>query len=127
MTQQYKNVYQVLENTVERFAQRPAYYMEQGKQWCAVSWRDYKQMVDHFALALCRQGFQKGDTLAILAGNCLAWPVADLGTIAAGGIGVGMSFRRLSLYRRQPLDQAADGKDMEKNGAVGHKKRTFAT
>jgi len=90
MTVQYQNIYQVLEKTVVRCAQQPAYFVEQDKQWLPVSWQDYKQMVDHFAMALCREGFQKGDAVAILAGNCLPWPVADLGTIAAGGIGVGL-------------------------------------
>jgi len=90
MSEAYSNVYSVLENTVDRLAQQPAYFEKSDNQWQAISWKSYKQQVDHFALALLRDGFGKQDTLCILAGNCLAWPVADLGTIAAGGIGIGL-------------------------------------
>ena len=95
----FKNLYQVLENTVAQFADQPAYFTKQAvpeqqgqaePQWQPISWKNYKNQIDDFAMALLSRSFAKGDTICILAGNCLAWPIADMGTIAAGGIGIGL-------------------------------------
>lgn len=102
--QAVQNLYLLLEKTVKHYAEQPAYYVqnnhtdvelsqqsdESDSDWQVVTWQTYKQEVDYFALALLREGFCVGDTVAILAGNHLVWPVADMGCIAAGGIGVGL-------------------------------------
>lgn len=50
--------------------------------WAGEAWR--------FAAALIRAGHRPGEPVAILAGNGPAWPIADLGALLAGGVGVGI-------------------------------------
>lgn len=90
MSDKFKNLYQILENTVEQHGDQPAYFEKKDQQWLAISWNAYKKQVDDFAMALLGAGFARGGTICILAGNCLAWPVADMGAIAAGGVGIGL-------------------------------------
>ncbi|BBM85423.1 AMP-dependent synthetase/ligase [Candidatus Uabimicrobium amorphum] len=87
---QYQNIYQMLCATVERCAETASYFHKVDDDWQTVTWKEFKDLADNFALALLKQGLQPGDTVSILAGNDLVWPVADVGTIAAGGIGVGI-------------------------------------
>src|SRR6185369_6693852 len=42
------------------------------------------------AAALLSLGLKKGGSVAILMGNVPEWPIVDIGTIAAGGVGVGL-------------------------------------
>ncbi|WP_372366585.1 long-chain fatty acid--CoA ligase [Candidatus Uabimicrobium sp. HlEnr_7] len=87
---QYQNIYQMLCATTEKFAEQAAYFHKVDDNWQKVTWQELKELADNFALALLEKGLKPGDTVSILAGNDLAWPVADIGTIAAGGIGVGL-------------------------------------
>jgi long-chain acyl-CoA synthetase len=52
------------------------------QEWGAESWR--------FAAALVEAGCAEGNAVAILAGNALPWPVADVGALLARGVGVGI-------------------------------------
>lgn len=56
----------------------------------AVSWRDWAVRAEQFAAALIATGHEPGEAVAILAGNRLLWPIADLGTILARGVPVGI-------------------------------------
>lgn len=56
----------------------------------AVSWRAWGEAARRFAAALVAAGHRPGEAVAVLAGNRPLWPVADLGTLLAGGVGVGI-------------------------------------
>jgi long-chain acyl-CoA synthetase len=90
MSQKYENIYALLEERVRQDGPKAAYYEQIGGVWRATSWQELRNLADLFGMALMARGFQPNDRVAILSANRLIWPVADLGTIAAGGISVGL-------------------------------------
>ncbi|MBI2892309.1 MAG: AMP-binding protein [Deltaproteobacteria bacterium] len=60
-------------------------YKDRGL-WKAVSWRDYARRVRLVARGLVKLGLQKGGAVAITGNNCPEWLIADLATMAAGGV-----------------------------------------
>lgn len=90
MEQQFNTIYSMFCNRVQETPDIAAYCERINNQWQPTSWQSLKDQVDYFASALMAHGFSKGDTVNILAGNRLVWPIADLGTIAAGGISAGI-------------------------------------
>jgi long-chain acyl-CoA synthetase len=88
--QQPQNIYAMLENTVARQAEEAAYFEKVAGEWHKTTWHGLKEMSDLFGMALLAEGLEPRDAVSILSANRLLWPVSDLGTIAAGGIGVGI-------------------------------------
>lgn len=68
-----------------------------------LTWREWGSAVRAFAAALVAGGYQPGETAAILAGNRLLWPIADLGILAAGLTGAGIYPTSASAQVRQVL------------------------
>lgn len=58
--------------------------------WQEVSWRDYEAHARAFGLGLVALGLRPGDKVAILCDNRPQWLYAELGTLAVGGIVVGL-------------------------------------
>lgn len=58
--------------------------------WRDITWREYGEKVKHVALALFSLGFKKGDRVAIISENNPEWFYSDMGTLAAGGVSVGI-------------------------------------
>jgi len=56
----------------------------------ALTWSDWASSAAAFAASLVASGHAEGGRVAILAGNRALWPVADLGTLFAGGVSVGI-------------------------------------
>lgn len=91
MSAQPENVYQLLERTVALHGERPAYFeRDAAGAWRETRYRELKELADRFGLALLELGLERGEAVSILSANRLLWPVADLGTIAAGGLSVGL-------------------------------------
>jgi long-chain acyl-CoA synthetase len=55
-----------------------------------LSWADWHETSRQMAASLVEAGVQPGDRVAILAGNRMIWPVADLGILMAGAVSVGI-------------------------------------
>ncbi len=55
-----------------------------------VTWAEWAERSTVFAAALVADGRAPGAAVAIFAGNGLEWPIADLGTVLAGCVGVGL-------------------------------------
>lgn len=55
-----------------------------------LTWGGWEEAARCFAAALVVRGVTPGDRVAVLAGNGRAWPIADLGTLLAGAVGVGL-------------------------------------
>lgn len=78
---------------VARYGDRPALHVLAAggaAEDRVVTWREWGQAALHFAAALVDAGVRPGDSVAILAGNRIEWPVADLGALLAGAVGVGV-------------------------------------
>src|SRR5688572_32754892 len=55
-----------------------------------LSWRQWAARSRAFAAALVAGGHRRGEHVAVLAGNGVEWPIADLGVLMAGGVSVGV-------------------------------------
>lgn len=56
----------------------------------ALTWGEWARAAREFAAALVAAGHQPGARVAILAGNRVVWPVAELGTVMAGLVSAGV-------------------------------------
>jgi long-chain acyl-CoA synthetase len=80
----HESLYDFLESAVIRFGERPAFTFY-GNVW---SYRDTKIIVDRLASALQRQGFKKGDRIAIMLPNCPHYIFTLFAIFRLGGIAV---------------------------------------
>lgn len=58
--------------------------------WSPISWKEFRDQVECFALGLRGLGLLAGDRIAIIGDNKPQWIVAQFGGIAAGGVVTGM-------------------------------------
>lgn len=56
----------------------------------SVTWAELARRAREIAGALVASGIRPGDRVAVLAHNSMVWPLADLGTLLAGAISVGL-------------------------------------
>ena len=75
---------------VDQWDQRPALRYKSHGVWKTVTWRNYHERVRSVAMALAGQGLERGDAIAVLAGNRPEWLYADLGAQCLGVIGAGI-------------------------------------
>jgi len=57
--------------------------------WSPMSWRQFRDNVQNFALGLRALGFETGNNLAIIGDNKPEWIIAEFGCMAAGGLPTG--------------------------------------
>ena len=98
----YRSVVDLMEQAMKRFADKPA-------MRCAGQTLTYAQLDslsrDFAAYLQCRLGVKKGDRIAVMAPNLLAFPIAFLGIIRAGAVQVNVN----PLYTPRELEhQLAD-------------------
>ena len=92
----YPNIYSLFIDRVKTFrtlsngSPRDVFYFRHDDKWQEISWDRFEQEAHDFATALLSLGLKKGGSVAILMGNVPEWPISDIGTIAAGGVGVGL-------------------------------------
>ncbi len=79
-------VHQILEWTVERFPDRPAFLHP-----AELTFKQFKEQVDIFATALKNLGVRKGDRVALYGPNLIQWEIAFYGISKAGAILVPMN------------------------------------
>jgi long-chain acyl-CoA synthetase len=94
----YPNIYSLFRDRVEHFRGRDGgeqrgrdvfYYRQQGR-WEGISWERFDEEAHAFGHALLSQGLKRGAAVCVLMGNVPEWPMADIGTISAGGVGCGL-------------------------------------
>ncbi|HEU4770251.1 MAG TPA: AMP-dependent synthetase/ligase, partial [Pyrinomonadaceae bacterium] len=84
-------VYSLFPDRVEKYpADREVFYVRSRNEWQGISWKRFEQETFDFATALLAHDLQRGGSVCILMGNVPEWPISDLGTILAGGVGVGL-------------------------------------
>ncbi len=58
--------------------------------WSPMTWREFKEKVQRFALGLRALGFEDDDKLTIIGDNKPEWIIAEFGCMAAGGVPSGV-------------------------------------
>lgn len=92
----YPNIYALFIDRVKTFSARKdssprdVFYFRRDEKWEGISWDRFDEEAHDFAAALLSLGLKKGGSVAILMGNVPEWPISDIGTIAGGGVGVGL-------------------------------------
>jgi long-chain acyl-CoA synthetase len=79
-----ESLYDFLEDAVNRFGDKPAFTFY-GKVW---SYNETKMIVDRLASSLHREGFKKGDRVAIMLPNCPQYIFTLFAIFRLGGIAV---------------------------------------
>src|SRR6185369_7632750 len=69
---------------------KDVFYFRSGDRWQGISWQRFEEEAFDFATALLSLGLNPRGTVCILMGNVPEWPISDIGTIMAGGVGVGL-------------------------------------
>lgn len=86
----YQNIYSLFRTQTAKYRGVAVFYSRENGGWKSQNWEDFEEQVNDFACALLAKGLTRGGKVAILAGNVAEWAVCDIGTIAAGGVGVGL-------------------------------------
>lgn len=92
---EYPTVYALFADRIKQYATddtdpKDVFYFRSGDRWQGISWRRFEQETFEFATALLSYGLTRGGSVCILMGNVPEWPISDIGTIIAGGVGVGL-------------------------------------
>lgn len=56
----------------------------------AITWAQWRDSSLQFAAAILQSSAERSESVAILAGNTFAWPIADIGTLMSGKTSVGI-------------------------------------
>ncbi len=86
----YRNIYSLFSERTEQYRGRDVFYVRQNDQWTGLSWDRFHNEAHEFGCGLISMGLETGTPLCILMGTVPEWPIADIGTIIAGGISVGL-------------------------------------
>ncbi len=86
----WDTVIRVLDSTASMHPQRPALRHKRPDGWVTLSWADYRTRVHQVGRALIKLGVERGSRVVILGNNRPEWFMANLGTIAAGGLPSGI-------------------------------------
>src|ERR1041385_1112297 len=88
---EYPTVYSLFAARVKEYAaEKDVFYFRSNDQWQGISWQQFEQETYDFATALLSFALHRGGSICILMGNVPEWPISDIGTIMAGGVGVGL-------------------------------------
>jgi long-chain acyl-CoA synthetase len=86
----YPNIYALFNERVNRYAERDVFFVRRDNAWHGIKWQAFGDEARDFGCALIRSGLTQGAAVCILMSNVPEWPVSDIGTIIAGGVGVGL-------------------------------------
>lgn len=86
----FQNIYQLFRTQAAKYRGKPVFHEKKGGEWKALNWEDFESKAISFAAGLLAKGLKRGSSVAIIAGNIPEWPIADIGTISAGGAGIGI-------------------------------------
>lgn len=86
MRSEYKDLCELYERSVKRFASRPLFGVREARGWHWMSYRDFAGRVDTLRAALLRGGLARGERVALIAPNGVDWAVVAFATFTAGGV-----------------------------------------
>lgn len=76
--------------TAAAYPDRVALRQKRRGLWRETTWADYRRQVCQAALGLRALGLRPGDRVAVIGENGPEWVIADLATLSAGGVTVGV-------------------------------------
>src|SRR3990170_2323454 len=79
---------EMLADSAARYGSKVAYQQKLGRRWERLSFEETWRQAKDFGAGLIALGLQKGDRVAIICENSLAWVVGYYGVSLAGGVGV---------------------------------------
>ncbi len=85
-----QNLIQLLIKNKKEYPQRVAMREKRYGVWSPLTWAQLGERVENFALGLKKLGLKAGETVTIVGDNKPPWVIAEMGTIAAGGVVTGM-------------------------------------
>ena len=91
----YPTVYSLFTDRIQKYVAdnaepKDVFYFRSGDRWQGMSWQRFERETFDFATALLSYGLKRGGSVCMLMGNVPEWPISDIGTIIAGGVGVGL-------------------------------------
>ena len=87
----YQNVHEMLYETVEKYADDPAYrWFNDDLTEVSVTWNEYDAQVKQVAKSLMALGLEKGDKFNILSYTCYRWVLTDMAAMSIGAVTVGI-------------------------------------
>ena len=91
----YPTVYSLFSARVQKYAAdgvhaKDVFHFRLQDRWQGISWQRFEQETTDFATALLSLDLKRGGSVCILMGNVPEWPISDIATIMAGGVGVGL-------------------------------------
>jgi long-chain acyl-CoA synthetase len=86
MRSEYKDLCELYESSVKRYASRPLFGVRESRGWHWLSYRDFASRVDTLRAALVQGGLARGDRVALIAPNGTDWAAIAFATFTAGGV-----------------------------------------
>jgi long-chain acyl-CoA synthetase len=86
----YKNIYALFRERTRQYRGKNVFYVRRDGAWVGITWDEFEREAFEFASALLAMELTPGASVCVLMGNVPQWPVCDIGTIIAGGCGVGL-------------------------------------
>lgn len=87
---EYKNLVDLFFSQAEKLHMKTALRRKVQNEWQGISWVEWAGMVERVASGLHTLGLEAGQRVCILSQNRVEWVVADLATLSAGGVTVGI-------------------------------------
>src|ERR1043166_3280564 len=90
----YPTIHSLFADRVQKYTRnvssQDVFYFRSEEQWEGISWQRFAEETFDFATALLSLDLKPGGSVCILMSNVPEWPISDIGTILAGGVGVGL-------------------------------------
>src|SRR5271165_5157722 len=96
----YKTLVDIYERSTEAYAARELFGTKEGGRWVWITYAEFGALVEKFRAGLASRGVGRGDRIAIVSNNRVAWAVA-----AYAGYGLGAAI--------VPMYEAQSTKDWE--------------
>ncbi|KAK1174416.1 long-chain-fatty-acid--CoA ligase ACSBG2-like [Acipenser oxyrinchus oxyrinchus] len=83
-------VHQMFQHAVEQYGETPALAVKKEGQWATLTFREYYNECRLAAKSFLKLGLERYHGVGILGFNSPEWFIADIGSILAGGLAVGI-------------------------------------
>jgi long-chain acyl-CoA synthetase len=105
-----RTIARLWQDALARNSTAPAYLVQDGEEWRAVTWPEAATAVEELANGLLAIGIRKGDAIAIVASTRLEWALFDFALALIGAVGAAVypnSSARDAMYVVEHSDAIA--------------------